>query len=59
VRRIGETVREQVELFGTLTGHPPSAPSAVHDEPAPALPDPELADVLHLPKRDERKRRAE
>jgi 2-aminoadipate transaminase len=59
VRRIGETVREQVELFGTLTGHPPTAPpAALEAEPAP-LPDPELADVLHLPKRDERKRRAE
>jgi 2-aminoadipate transaminase len=54
VRRIGEVVREQVDLFGTLTGRAP-APEA---EPAPAVPDEELADVLHLPKRDARERRA-
>src|SRR3954454_12433564 len=46
VRRIGEVVREQVELYGTLTGTRHAAPDA---EPAPAPPDPELADVLHLP----------
>jgi 2-aminoadipate transaminase len=44
IRRIGEVVREQVELFGTLTGHAP----VQRPEPAPAPPDPELADVLHL-----------
>ena len=27
IRRIGEVVREQVELYGTLTGAPPPAPS--------------------------------
>jgi 2-aminoadipate transaminase len=54
VRRIGEVVREQVELFSTLTGHAP----ATRPEPAPQPVDPELADVLHLPKRDERERRA-
>ena len=48
VRRIGEVVREQVELYGTLTGtHRAVAPPA---EPAPAEPDAELADVLHLPR---------
>jgi 2-aminoadipate transaminase len=51
VRRIGEVVREQVALYGTLTGMKPAAPQA---EPAPATPDPELADVLQLPKRDAR-----
>jgi 2-aminoadipate transaminase len=51
VRRIGEVVREQVALYGTLTGAaPPVAPS----EPAPAPIDPALADVLHLPRRDDR-----
>jgi 2-aminoadipate transaminase len=46
VRRIGEVVREQVELYGTLTGtHRVVAPP----EPVPAQPDPELANVLHLP----------
>ena len=54
VRRIGEVVREQVELFSTLTGHAPAA----RDEPVPAPPDEELADVLHLPKRANRERRA-
>jgi len=54
VRRIGEVVREQVELFSTLTGHAP-APRA---EPAPAPVDEELADVLHLPKRSDHERRA-
>ena len=48
-------MREQVDLFSTLTGHAPAA----RGEPAPAPPDPELADVLHLPKRDDRERRAE
>src|SRR5205814_9606280 len=56
VRRIGEVVREQVDLFSTLTGHVPAPPRA---EPAPAAPDQELADVLQLPKRDARERRAE
>jgi 2-aminoadipate transaminase len=46
VRRIGEVVAEQVELFGTLTGsRPAAAPPAT-----PSAPDPELADVLHLPR---------
>jgi 2-aminoadipate transaminase len=52
IRRIGEVVREQVQLYGTLTGQ----------EAAPPLPDaaPEPgADVLHLPSRAERERRAE
>jgi len=55
VRRIGEVVREQVELFSTLTGHAPQP----RPEPTPAPVDEELADVLHLPKRDARERRAE
>jgi 2-aminoadipate transaminase len=47
VRRIGEVVREQVALYGTLTGgHPvPAAP------PAPAAEPGRLADVLPLPAR--------
>jgi 2-aminoadipate transaminase len=51
VRRIGEVVREQLDLFRTLTGARPAPPAA---EPAPAPPDPDLADVLHLPRPDER-----
>ena len=53
VRRIGEVVREQVELYGTLTGAAPARPEA---EPAPAPPDQELADVLNLPERGGRGR---
>ena len=48
VRRIGKVVREQVGLYGTLTGvQPPQRPA----EPTPAPPDPALADVLELPRR--------
>jgi 2-aminoadipate transaminase len=46
VRRIGEAVSEQLELFGALTGQRPAAPAAS----AATAPDPELADVLHLPR---------
>jgi 2-aminoadipate transaminase len=56
IRRIGEVVREQVGLYGTLTGarpeaHPEIKPPA--DLPPPLAPDPaKLAKVLHLsPKR--------
>jgi 2-aminoadipate transaminase len=51
VRRIGEVVREQVELYGTLTGAVPAVDAV---EPAPAPPDPQLADVLALPRRGDR-----
>ena len=47
VRRIGKVVREQVGLYGTLTGAAPASPAT----PAPAPPDAELADVLELPER--------
>jgi 2-aminoadipate transaminase len=49
VRRIGEVVRDQVSLYGTLTGAAPAVPAA---EPRPAEPDPDLAQVLHLPERE-------
>ncbi|HMJ35652.1 MAG TPA: PLP-dependent aminotransferase family protein [Baekduia sp.] len=45
VRRIGEVIGEQVELFGTLTGSRPAAAA-----PAAPAPDAELADVLQLPR---------
>src|SRR6476659_10180548 len=51
VRRIGEVVREQVALYGTLTG---AAPPPAASDPAPLPVDPDLADVLHLPRRDDR-----
>jgi 2-aminoadipate transaminase len=58
IRRIGEVVREQVDLYGTLTGavrapqragaRPPGgARDASPEQPAP-VPDPELAKVLPL-----------
>ncbi len=53
IRRIGEVVREQVDLYGTLTGRPPLPPVPRRDT------EPErsggLADILPLPRR----RRAE
>ncbi len=63
VRRIGEVVREQVALYGTLTGtvpaqaapgatapRAPAAPEPPAVEPSPA-PDEELATVLRLPRK--------
>ncbi|MGN6371661.1 MAG: PLP-dependent aminotransferase family protein [Solirubrobacteraceae bacterium] len=51
IRRIGKVVREQVGLFGTLTGIEPQ-PSAPKAEPAKAKAD--LAEVVELPRRDQR-----
>ena len=50
IRRIGEVVTEQVELYGTLTGERP----AVRVEDLPPADD----NVLRLPERAERERRA-
>ena len=52
IRRIGKVVREQVALYGTLTGtrRPRRAPSRAGD-PAPP------ANVLRLPARAARRRR--
>jgi 2-aminoadipate transaminase len=51
IRRIGKVVREQVGLFGTLTGAEPpqriASPPAVQDDVA-------MADVVQLPKREQR-----
>ena len=55
IRRIGKVVREQVGLFGTLTGAEPAAPSGADSEPdAPAPLDPGMAQVVELPRRDGR-----
>jgi 2-aminoadipate transaminase len=56
VRRIGEVVREQVALYGTLTGARPAvvAPGAAGPVVPRAEADAALADVLHLPRRDRR-----
>jgi 2-aminoadipate transaminase len=53
VRRIGAIVREQVELYGSLTGRAPAERAA--REPQPRT---DLADVLALPlrRRDDRQR---
>jgi 2-aminoadipate transaminase len=61
VRRIGEVVREQVELWSTLTGEGPPSRSArtsaragdarrAGSPPETPLADPELAKVLRLPR---------
>jgi 2-aminoadipate transaminase len=51
VRRIGEVVTEQVQLYGTLTGE--------HEAVLAAPPAPADDNVLRLPNRSERERRAE
>ena len=59
VRRLGEVVREQVELYGTLTGsfeavapRRAAPPAAEFESPAPSqAPDVELAKVLRLPRK--------
>jgi 2-aminoadipate transaminase len=57
VRRIGKVVREQVDLYGTLTGHPP-APAQRTEPPArdqrEGRADGGLADVVELPRREGR-----
>jgi 2-aminoadipate transaminase len=55
IRRIGEVVTEQVELYGTLTGEHP----AVRVEDRAAVEDAGGDNVLRLPKRSARSRRAE
>ena len=52
IRRIGKVVREQVALYGTLTGAQAAASS--QPEPEPGEPDPALAKVLRLPERGRR-----
>lgn len=50
IRRIGKVVREQVGLFGTLTGAEPT----VETTPAVRPEDPEMAQVVELPRREPR-----
>jgi 2-aminoadipate transaminase len=52
IRRIGKVVREQVGLFGTLTGAEQPAPAA--ESPATQESDPGMAQVVELPQRDSR-----
>jgi 2-aminoadipate transaminase len=56
IRRIGEVVKEQVGLYGTLTGEPVAQPPRSADEEDDGAP--EGADVLELPRRGDRERRA-
>ncbi len=56
IRRIGEVVREQVALYGTLTGSAYSTRrgsevARTPPDPAPAAPDAALAKVLRLPRK--------
>ncbi|MCW2968408.1 MAG: putative transcriptional regulator, GntR family [Solirubrobacteraceae bacterium] len=53
IRRIGEVIREQVALYGTLTGQAPPPPP-VGEEPAPAE---GMADVVEMPGRSRRQQR--
>ena len=55
IRRIGEVITEQMELYGTLTGEH----SAVRVEEPPAMEGPVGDNVLRLPKRSARSRQAE
>jgi 2-aminoadipate transaminase len=58
VRRIGEVVTEQVELYGTLTGEHEAVSAAPAAAPLPEPVAPE-AEILRMPTQDERKRRAD
>ncbi|MGC2375178.1 MAG: PLP-dependent aminotransferase family protein [Solirubrobacteraceae bacterium] len=49
IRRIGKVLREQVGLFGTLTGVEPAVVATPAQEP-----DPEMAKVVELPRREQR-----
>jgi len=59
IRRIGEVVTEQVQLYGTLTGEIEAVElPAEEPAPAPEEPLPRGADILQMPDRAERARRA-
>jgi len=57
IRRIGEVVTEQVQLYGTLTGELPAV-ELPREEPMDDEPLPGGTNVLRLPDREERARRA-
>ena len=57
IRRIGEVVTEQVQLYGTLTGEHQAVELPAEKEPAEE-PLPGGADILRMPDRAERARRA-
>jgi 2-aminoadipate transaminase len=55
VRRIGEVIKEQVALYGTLTGETGELPAVESERPAEGEP---TADVVQMPARPRRERRA-
>src|SRR3954453_18822281 len=57
IRRIGEVVTEQVQLYGTLTGELPAV-ELPEEPPVADEPLPRGADILQMPDRAERARRA-
>src|SRR5215218_674221 len=61
VRRIGEVVTEQVELYGTLTGEHEAVSAATTAAPPSEIGsgDAAAAQILRMPRPDERKRRAD
>nr|MBA2349051.1 PLP-dependent aminotransferase family protein [Solirubrobacterales bacterium] len=56
IRRIGEVVKEQVDLYGTLTGELPAAPAGPRADGDEG--DDEGARVFELPRRADAERRA-
>jgi len=50
IQRLGEVVREQVALYGTLTGVQPAGRQS-RPVPEPRVPDEQLANVLRLPRK--------
>ena len=60
IRRIGEVVTEQVQLYGTLTGELEAVKLPEEPAPSPQVeePLPRGADILQMPDRAERARRA-
>jgi 2-aminoadipate transaminase len=59
IRRIGEVIAEQLELFGALTGQRPAGKPGAGAKQRDGKPvaDPGLADVLHLPRPGEQRAR--
>jgi 2-aminoadipate transaminase len=59
IRRIGEVIKEQVALYGTLTGEAASAPEArrPQEEQSGPLGESEGGRVVELPRRGDRNRR--
>jgi 2-aminoadipate transaminase len=59
IKRIGKVVREQVGLFGTLTGAQPAERAGTRDAAAQDAEgrsdDPSMAQVVELPRREQRK----